>query len=336
MARPTKNNAEYFSHDAGMRNDPKIRALRKRFPASNGTCGYSVYNMLLEALTESDFFKIEIDEVTLEILAGDFEVETEKLQEIISYCLKIKLLKQENIKIYSCGLNKRLQGVLDKRNTSKEKFLKQKQEKEKFLNNSVTETTQSKVKESKVKESKDNNSHYYPSTAGAGVGEEEGNSLKIEKKIDQNFEEKNAADFEEKTEIIPIDELEFPQEEFEIAWKELQGQRFFELIQMQHEKDVEKIQVYFKTFYQEKWAENKLQSYPSKMEFFKNFFRWIPYHKSIAKNQQTPEKNGNSNFNNGQFTRKASNANEARAGRDQLDAIANTILLGAQANERTG
>ncbi|MFN0254486.1 DUF4373 domain-containing protein [Pedobacter ureilyticus] len=328
MARPTKNNAEYFSHDAGMRNDPKIRALRKRFPASCGTCGYSVYNMLLEVLTDAEFFSIEIDEVQLELLAGDFDTDAEMLSKIIEFCVKIKLFSQKNSTISSCGLNKRLQGVIDKRNRSKEKFEKQKIEKS---NVSVTETTQSKVKYSKVKESKDNNSHYYPSTAGAGVGEEEGISLKIEKKINQNFEEKKAADFEEKTEIIPIDELEFPQEEFNIAWNELQRQRFFELIQMQHEKDVEKIQVYFKTFYQEKWAENKLQSYPSKLEFFKNFFRWIPYHKSIVKNQQNTESNGTTNLNNGQFTRKASNANEARAGRDQLDAIANTVLLGAQA-----
>lgn len=324
MARPTKNNAEYFSHDAGMRNDPKIRALRKRFPASCGTCGYSVYNMLLEVLTATDFFQLEIDEMQLELLAGDFDTDAQTLQDIISFSVKIKLLAQENSIIYSFGLKRRLKPVIDNRNAVKQRFLDKKL---KQSGVSATENTQSKVKESKVKESKDNNSHYYPSTAAADVGEGEISF----KNSEQNFEEKKAADFEEKTEIIPIDDLEFPQEEFDNAWSELQTQRFFELIQMQHEKDVGKIKVYFKTFYQEKWAEKKLHTYTSKLEFFKNFFRWIPYHKSIAKQQSNTESNGITNTNSRQFTRKASNANDARASRDQLDAITNTILLGAQA-----
>lgn len=268
MARPTKNNAEYFSHDAGMRNDPKIRALRKRF-----TNGYAIYCMLLEVLTSTDYFTLEIDEIQLEILAGDFDTDAENLHEVIKFCVKIKLLNLQNSKLNSCGLNKRLQGVLDKRNIAKERFKKQKPENN---NVSVTETTQSKVKYSKVKESKDNNSNYYPSTAGAEAVED--------------FSEKAAADFEIKSKIIPFDEVDFPEEDFNVAWKELQNERFFELIQMQHEKDVQKILYYFKIFYQEKWAEKKLQTYPSKMEFFKNFFRWIPYRKSIEKNQQSTSK----------------------------------------------
>lgn len=38
MARPNKNNAEYFSHDADMRNDVKVKALRRRFSHT----GYAV------------------------------------------------------------------------------------------------------------------------------------------------------------------------------------------------------------------------------------------------------------------------------------------------------
>ena len=37
MARPKKLNAEFFSHDVDMRNDLKVKALRKRF----GHKGYS-------------------------------------------------------------------------------------------------------------------------------------------------------------------------------------------------------------------------------------------------------------------------------------------------------
>lgn len=38
MARPKKNNAEYYTHDADMRNDMKIKALRRKFSHT----GYAV------------------------------------------------------------------------------------------------------------------------------------------------------------------------------------------------------------------------------------------------------------------------------------------------------
>lgn len=67
MARPIKDNADYFTHDADMRDDPKIKALRRKFKAE----GYGIWNMLLEAITDSDNFRLKID---LEIMAGDFEM----------------------------------------------------------------------------------------------------------------------------------------------------------------------------------------------------------------------------------------------------------------------
>lgn len=157
MARPKKENAEYFSHDANMRNDPKVKALRKKFQD-----GYAVYNMFLEYLTDCVLFEVEMTDLEFEILSGDFDVDVEILKEILDYCIKIGLLiKSENV-FFSNGLKKRLQPVLDKRNNAKTKFLQQKlgkeiQETQKNLV-SVTEKTQSKVKESKGKESKVKNS----------------------------------------------------------------------------------------------------------------------------------------------------------------------------------
>lgn len=153
MARPKKENAEYFSHDSSMRNDPKIKALRRRF-----SIGYSVYNMFLEYLTDCSFFEFEMNDLQYEILAGDFDVETETLIQILDYCVKIGLLENQENVFFSNGLKKRLQSVLDKRNNAKDKFLNKKiLEIATFQSKtdvSVTETTQSKVKESKVKESK--------------------------------------------------------------------------------------------------------------------------------------------------------------------------------------
>ena len=65
MARPRKNNAEYFSHDANMRSDRKIIALRAKY----GLEGYAVRCMILETLAGADNFQITFDEMEIELLA---------------------------------------------------------------------------------------------------------------------------------------------------------------------------------------------------------------------------------------------------------------------------
>lgn len=66
MARPRKNNAEYFSHDASLRNHIKIRALRSKY---ENNIGYSAYNMLLEILTDADNFRIENSPLQITLVA---------------------------------------------------------------------------------------------------------------------------------------------------------------------------------------------------------------------------------------------------------------------------
>lgn len=55
MARPQKNNADYFSHDNSMRNNRKIKALRTK----HGVFGYGVWCMLLEYLTSCENNEIQ-------------------------------------------------------------------------------------------------------------------------------------------------------------------------------------------------------------------------------------------------------------------------------------
>ena len=88
MARPIKNNADYFTHDSDMRNDAKIIALRKK----HGTIGYAVWNFMLEELTHSENYEILWDAVTCEVLSADFDISPEELSAIIDYCVKIRLL----------------------------------------------------------------------------------------------------------------------------------------------------------------------------------------------------------------------------------------------------
>ena len=157
MARPTKNNADYFSHDADMRNHRKMKAIRAKF----GLEGYAVWNMLLEVLTDSEHFVINIDEVEVELIAGDFGIEGDLLSEMISYFIRLKLLEQENGTLTCTSLIERMQPLLDKRERQKvyaesKKKRKNNNNRVNDVENSVTdvENTQSKVKYSIVKESK--------------------------------------------------------------------------------------------------------------------------------------------------------------------------------------
>ena len=157
MARPIKNNADYFSHDADMRNHRKMKAVRAKF----GLEGYAVWNMLLEVLTDAEHFKIDIDEVEVELLAGDFGIESELLSEMITYFSRLKLIQIDDGVTTCNSLVERMQPLLDKRERQKsysksKKTTKNNNEIVNDVENSINdvENTQSKVKESKVKESK--------------------------------------------------------------------------------------------------------------------------------------------------------------------------------------
>lgn len=137
MARPLKFNADYFSHDADMRNDPKIKALRRKFKNE----GYAIWNYLLEVLTDAEHFEIEWNELNIELLSGDFDCETDLLNDIIEYCTTLKLLSVENGVLTCFKLSKRFENLLSKRKTHRKRVMS-------------AHNTQSKVKKSKVKESK--------------------------------------------------------------------------------------------------------------------------------------------------------------------------------------
>jgi hypothetical protein len=151
MARPTKHNADYFSHDTSMRNDPKIKALRRKYSHN----GYSIWNMLLELLTSKEYFEYEWNELNIELLAPDFDIDADELDEIVSYCIKIGLLQITNGYLHCEKLTFRLEETLllrrkgyDRNNSLRSVF---------NVNNNevnVNINTQSKVKESKLKESK--------------------------------------------------------------------------------------------------------------------------------------------------------------------------------------
>ena len=135
MARPKKDNADYFSHDKDMRNDNKLKAVRRKFKNE----GYAIWNMLLEHLTDCDFFEYEYTELNIELLSGDFDIEPKLLKEIIDYFILLNLLILEGGFIKSLQLIKRFDSLLSKRKRDNKRVI-------------ASENPQSKVKESKVKE----------------------------------------------------------------------------------------------------------------------------------------------------------------------------------------
>jgi hypothetical protein len=151
MARPTKHNADYFSHDIIMRDDPKIKALRRKYSHT----GYSIWNMMLELLTSKEYFEYEWSELNIELLAPDFDIDADELDEIIQYCIKIGLLQITNGYLHCAKLTFRLEETLLSRrkgydrNNSLRSVVN--------VNNnpiSVNINTESKVKERKLNESK--------------------------------------------------------------------------------------------------------------------------------------------------------------------------------------
>jgi hypothetical protein len=157
MGRPIKNNADYFSHDADMRNDPKVKALRRKF----GVDGYAIWCMTLEYLTDCEYFTFELTDINIELVAGDFDVDPLKIREVLEYCFIIDLLQLDGKSVKSKNHNKRMEPILQKREkTKKTAEDRERSRSGEFLPQQLQSPgepapvlPQSKVKESKVKES---------------------------------------------------------------------------------------------------------------------------------------------------------------------------------------
>lgn len=163
MARPIRNNADYHSHKSGLRNDLEIKALRFKF----GHEGYAVYNMMLEVLTDSEYFERSWTKFDIEMLQADFM--TEKLEEIIQYCVEpLKVFVIENGKIWSYSHRNSFVALLSKRKRDKSGV-------------SVSDNPHSIVKDSIVEESKVKHSKEEPNGSGVLQTPSEDLFLRFEK-----------------------------------------------------------------------------------------------------------------------------------------------------------
>lgn len=159
MARPAKNNCDYFPHDAGMRNHKKVKSIRTKF----GMSGYGIWSMLLEHLTGSDGNVFPYTDLEFELMSGDFGVSATEIRSVVDYCISLEMLFNKNGFINSESLDERLAPVYEKRGKAKELSKQQHRTNGKYCSNnaegavvSVAEMPQSKVKESKSNKTKVN------------------------------------------------------------------------------------------------------------------------------------------------------------------------------------
>ena len=150
MARPSRNNADYFTHDADFRNDRRIKAIRSEF----GIAGYGVVVMLLEILTNADGTQLCTDGVEIDLLAGDLGVSVTEINRLLQLAERIGYFTRNETGHLICpDLNQALEPVFEKRNRSRSVAqIARERQSVTAKPVSVTEIPQSRVEESKVED----------------------------------------------------------------------------------------------------------------------------------------------------------------------------------------
>jgi hypothetical protein len=173
--RNKREAADYFSHDSDASTDEKIVYLESLF----GHKGYAVYFKFLERMARSDGFELEWNDIKKAIYAAEFNISVTEIDLIVTECCRkeIKAFQIDDGKLFSVGLKKRMQPLIDKRNYNRSKY-----KEKKAASISVTEMTQSKVKESKVK-NKENTSFEKNEGQNEGQNEEDFYLTKNKKKL---------------------------------------------------------------------------------------------------------------------------------------------------------
>lgn len=92
----------YFPHDANARNNEKLIQLRMKF----GYEGYGIFWAILESLRSAAGYKLQ--KKYLSGLAFDLKLSEKKVNEIIRYCIELKLFKSNKAYFWSQELYDRM------------------------------------------------------------------------------------------------------------------------------------------------------------------------------------------------------------------------------------
>lgn len=97
--------APYFKHDGNARNDPKIKALIKKY----GMKGYGSFWVIVEMLRESNGYKLEDEDFIWDALAEQMQCEAKEVHTFVKDCIdKFKLFIQEDGFFYSPSFIQRM------------------------------------------------------------------------------------------------------------------------------------------------------------------------------------------------------------------------------------
>lgn len=171
--RNIRNNADYFSHDADASSDEKVVYLESLF----GHTGYAIYFKMLECMTRSDGFMLEWDDIKKSIYAAKFGISVTEIDQIVTECCReeIKAFEIDNGYIYSPGLIKRMQPLIEKRQNNREKYQQKKQDdKGRFISEAENAQNVTKNPQRKGKERKEYTEEFerfwsaYPKKVGKG------------------------------------------------------------------------------------------------------------------------------------------------------------------------
>ena len=117
----------------------RIKALKKKYDLE----GYAIFVMMLETLTGSELIQMNLTELQYEMLAGDFDVEADRLEEILNYLIKLKMFSSDNGFLRCQALDQSLEPLFRKRLKPLDELRIIEMEKE-FPPQKLTETPHSK------------------------------------------------------------------------------------------------------------------------------------------------------------------------------------------------
>lgn len=164
MMKTSLKSTFYFDHDYSSRNDDKILELRSEFKNE----GYGIFWCCIEAMAEHGDGRI--DAALVGGLSMTLGVTKEFLQNLLDFCVKIKLFEKDENGYFSRRILEHL-AFRKKCSENGKRGAKIKREKKAPLKPPLTTPSSSKGKERIVKETKEFNNVYATECVKGGVGE---------------------------------------------------------------------------------------------------------------------------------------------------------------------
>ena len=98
MAGLNTHNVNSFAHGAALRNDIRVKAIRRKY----GNNGYAVLCFILEILAENENHIIKFDGINKELLAADFDIDSNSLEDMVNFFTQINILHLTNRNTLQC------------------------------------------------------------------------------------------------------------------------------------------------------------------------------------------------------------------------------------------